>query len=196
MGEDLARAFISFFAIVDPIGNVAVFYLLAKTFGLARRVQIATVAVGTALALLLVFALAGREVLDFLDISVDSFKVAAGFLLLPTAYRLLERGQSIDISAGEEADPVQIAVAPLATPLIAGPGALATAISLSDTLGRTPTVLGAGLVLLLTFVAFTAAAWVFQVLGASLLRLLSRLVGILLVAIAADFILEGLSATF
>ncbi len=196
MGEDLARAFISFFAIVDPIGNVAVFYLLAKSFSLARRVQIATVAVGTALALLLVFALAGREVLDFLDISVDSFKVAAGFLLLPTAYRLVERGQSIDVVDGEAADPVQIAVAPLATPLIAGPGALATAISLSDTLGRTPTVLGGGLVLLLTFVAFTAAAWVFQVLGAAVLRLLSRLVGILLVAIAADFILEGLSATF
>lgn len=196
MAADLARAFISFFAIIDPIGNVAVFYLLAKPFSLARRVQIATVAAGTALALLLVFALAGREVLDFLDISVDSFKVAAGFLLLPTAYRLVERGQSIDIGPDSEADPVQIAVAPLATPLIAGPGALATAISLADTLGRTPTVLGAAAVLLITFAVFTAASWVFQVLGASVLRLLARLVGILLVAIAADFILEGLSATF
>lgn len=196
MGEDLARAFISFFAIVDPIGNVTVFYLLARPFTVSRRLQVAAVAVGTAFGLLALFAFAGREVLDFMGISVDSFKVAAGFLLLPTAYRLVERGQSIDVTDEGELDPVQLAMAPLATPLIAGPGALATAISLSDTLGRTPTVLGMGLVLLLSFVAFAAGAWLFQALGTSLLRLLSRMMGILLVAIAADFILDGLSATF
>jgi len=196
MGEDLARAFVSFFAIIDPIGNVAVFYLLTRPLAGPRRVQAAAIAVGTAFAMLLLFSLAGREVLDFLSISQDSFKVAAGVLLLPTAYRLVERGQPLDVTGEEGLDAVQLALVPMATPLIAGPGALATAISLAGTLGRGPTILGMGLVLALSFAAFVGAAWVFPLLGQALLRLLSRLVGILLFAIASDFILDGLSAIF
>lgn len=196
MADDLARAFVSFFAIIDPIGNVAVFYFLTRPLSLARQVQSAAIAVGAAFLMLLLFILAGAEVLEFLGITTDSFKVAAGLLLLPPAYRLVERGQPMEVRAQQQVEPADIALVPLATPLIAGPGALATSIALSDRVGTGTTTLAMSLVLALSFALFATAARIFAVLGQSLLRLLSRLVGILLFAIAVNFILEGLSDTF
>ena len=196
MGEDLARAFISFFAIVDPIGNVLVFYLLTHTLPRARQRLVATVSVSTAGALLVFFSLGGQEALDFLGISADSFKVAAGLLLLLPAYRLVEHGQPMEVSQEEALDPIQVALVPLATPLLAGPGALATATSLSQTLGPGTTILAIVLVLALSLALFAGARWLFVWLGPAPLRLMSRLVGILLFAIAVDFILDGLSAIF
>jgi multiple antibiotic resistance protein len=147
MNEDFARAFVSFFAIIDPIGNVLVFYLLTQNLPQRQRLLVALAATTTAWTMLVLFVLAGHEVLDFLGISFDSFKTAAGLLLLLPAYRLVSEGQPMDITRARENDPLQIALVPLATPLIAGPGALAIAISFADTLGATTTILSSGAVL-------------------------------------------------
>lgn len=195
MDGAIVRAFLSFFAIIDPLGNVLVFHLLTVSLSPARRARVAGVAISTAAGLLILFSLAGRQVLAFIGISAESFQVAAGLLLLLPAYNLVARGEPLEI--GQDAiEPTQVAVVPLATPLLAGPGALATAISLSATLGRTPTILALGLVLVLTGLVFLGAARLFHWLGAPLLRLLSRLVGILLFAIAVDYILKGSQAFF
>jgi multiple antibiotic resistance protein len=196
VGEDLARASVSFFAIVDPIGNVVVFHLLARSLDRPRRLQVAAGAAVAALAMLAVFSAGGRELLDFLGISADSFKVAAGLLLLPPAFRLVTQGQSMDPREAHAATPVELALVPLAMPLLAGPGALAAAISFSNSVGRGTTVLAAAIVLGVTFLAFATSEWLFQRLGAPVLRLLSRVVGILLFAIAIDFVLEGANAFF
>jgi multiple antibiotic resistance protein len=196
MNEDFARAFVSFFAIIDPIGNVLVFYLLTRNFPQRQRLFVAFAATTTAWAMVVLFVLAGHEVLDFLSISFDSFKTAAGLLLLLPAYRLVSEGQPMDVSRAREDDPLQIALVPLATPLIAGPGALAIAISFADTLGATTTILSSGAVLGLSLAMFAASGVLFLWLGQSVLRLLSRLVGILLFAIAVDLVLEGLRAFF
>ncbi len=196
MSEDLARAFVSFLAIIDPIGNVLVFYVLTRALSFPRQLQVAAIAVLAAAAMLILFSLWGREVLDLLDISQGSFKVAAGSLLLLSAYQLVVHGQSMVISEEHGGEPVEIALVPFATPLLAGPGALATATSFSETVGPGTTILAMSLVLALAFFAFAGASLLFVRLGASALRLLSRLVGILLFAIATDFILEGLSTSF
>ncbi len=196
MSEDFARAFVSFFAIIDPLGNVLVFYLLTQTFSLRQRIFVAIAATTAAWAMLVLFVLAGHEVLEFLDISFDSFKAAAGLLLLLPAYRLVSEGQPMDVTKTREAEPIQVALVPLATPLIAGPGALAIAISFADTLGATTTILSSGAVLGLSLVMFAVSGVLFVWLGQSVLRLLSRLVGILLFAIAVDLVLEGLKAFF
>jgi multiple antibiotic resistance protein len=196
MNEDFARAFVSFFAIIDPIGNVLVFYLLTQNLPQRQRLLVALAATTTAWTMLVLFVLAGHEVLDFLGISFDSFKTAAGLLLLLPAYRLVSEGQPMDITRARENDPLQIALVPLATPLIAGPGALAIAISFADTLGATTTILSSGAVLGLSLAMFAASGVLFLWLGQSVLRLLSRLVGILLFAIAVDLVLEGLRAFF
>lgn len=196
MGEDLARVFVAFFAIIDPVGNVVVFHLLTQRMDLRAKLQVATAAVLAAGVMLVVFALVGTEVLDFLGISPDSFKVAAGLLLLPPAFSLVMRGQSMEAEQQGRFKPVELALVPLATPLLAGPGALAAAISFSDQFGAGTTVLGLALVLVIAFSAFAAAAQLFGLLGEAVIRVLSRIVGILLFAIAIDFILEGTRTFF
>ncbi len=193
---DFSRAFIAFLAIVDPIGNVLVFYLLTQCLPAGQRVRVAVVAVAAAYALLAVFSVGGREVLAYLGISSGSFNVAAGLLLLLPAYRLVERGEPMDVADRDNVGPAPVALVPLATPLMAGPGALATAISFAESLGTLTTLAAAGLVLVLSLAGFLAAAWLFEHLGPSLLRLLSRLVGIVLFAIAIELVLSGLRLFF
>ncbi|HXG35919.1 MAG TPA: MarC family protein [Dehalococcoidia bacterium] len=192
MGEDFSRAFISYFAIIDPIGNAFVFYLLTEGLSYSKRLFVAITAVLAAGMMLALFAVAGQEVLDILGISAESFKVAAGLLLLFPAYRLVEQGQPMHPEEQQHIEPAQVALVPLATPLMAGPGALATSISFSDSLGIGITVGAMVPVLALSFILYASAGGLLQWLGPSPLRLLARIVGILLFAIAVDFILEGL----
>jgi multiple antibiotic resistance protein len=193
--DDLARAFVSFFAIIDPVGNVLVFHLFTQSFSRRDRLIAAHVAVVAAFAMLTAFSLGGHEALDLLGISQDAFKVAAGLLLLPPAYRLVMEGQPVPATNGA-ASPLDLALVPLATPLIAGPGALAAATSFSDSLGQEVTVVAFSLVLLLSLAGFIAAGALFRLLGRPFLHLAARLVGIVLFAIAVDFVLEGVEAFF
>lgn len=192
----LARVVIAFFAIIDPLGNVLIFYLLTRTLSPRRRILVAAVATGAAGALLVIFSLAGQQVLDLLGISTASFQVAAGLLLLLPAYGMVSRGEPIEPGHEGDLDPLQVALVPLATPLLAGPGALATAISLAGSAGAGRTIVGLSAVLLLSFALFAAADRLFALLGTALLRLITRLVGILLFAIAVDFVLTGLQEIF
>jgi multiple antibiotic resistance protein len=194
MWGDLARALVSFFAIIDPLGNVLVFHLLTQGMGARQKATVATAAVAAAFVLVVIFSLSGVEVLDFLGISPSSFQVAAGVLLVFPAYRMVERGEGIEVQGGKgEEAMLGIALVPLATPLLVGPGALAATVSFSQSMGPEVPVIGAGAVLAASWAAFMGSDLVFRLLGEAALRLLTRLVGILLMAIAVDFILEGAS---
>ncbi len=196
MDGELGRAFVAFFAVIDPLGNVLVFYLLTAGMRAVDRWRVALLAVVAAGALLALFSVAGSEVLAFLDISSESFRVAAGLLLLLPAYRLVTEGQPAEVIAPSAADPIELALVPLAMPLIAGPGALATATALTASLGLGRTLAALSAVLVLSFAAFAAADWLFHWLGRAVLRLLARLVGLLLFTIAVEFILTGVRAFF
>jgi multiple antibiotic resistance protein len=187
---------VAFFAVVDPVGNVLVFYLLTAGLRRGDRLRVALVAVAAAGALLMLFCVAGSEVLAFLAISDESFRVAAGLLLLLPAYRLVTEGQPVEASAPTTAAPIEMALVPLAMPLLAGPGALATATALTASLGLGRTLVALGGVLVLSLAAFVAADWLLRWLGRAVLRLLARLVGLLLFTIAVEFILSGLRAYF
>jgi multiple antibiotic resistance protein len=190
------QAFVSLFVIIDPVGNILVFYLYSRGFAWTERLLAASIAVAAAFIMLLVFSLAGTEALDFLGISEESFRVAAGLLLLPTAYRLVMEGEPAPAGASHSTRPLDFALVPLATPLIAGPGALAATTSFAAQVGRVETLAAITVVLAITFAAFALAEPLFRLLGEALLRLASRIVGIVLFAIAVDFVLDGLSAIF
>jgi multiple antibiotic resistance protein len=188
----MAQAFVSLFAILDPLGNILIFYLFARRFSTRQKLEAATIAVAASFVMLVVFALAGQEVLEFLGISQASFQVAAGLLLLQPAYRLVAEGQPADSRDEVPASPLDFALVPLATPLIAGPGALAATASFAQSIGQAETIIAVSGVLAITFMALMAAEPLSRLLGAPFLRLLARVVGILLFAIAVDFVLDGI----
>ncbi|MCH7616716.1 MAG: MarC family protein [Chloroflexi bacterium] len=196
MGEDLTRTFVAFFVIIDPVGNLVVFNVLSGSMSSRQRLEVAAIAVLAAGTMLVAFAVGGQEVLEFLNISDAAFRIAAGALLLIPAYRMVTQGRFLETAAEENPKPVDVALVPLATPLMAGPGALAAATSLSQSVGHEETITAIVLVLLVSFVAFIAAERVFGLLGESTMRLLTRLVGIILVAIAVQFVIEGLQVSF
>jgi multiple antibiotic resistance protein len=190
------QALASLFVIIDPIGNILIFHLYSQRFGTRERLTAAGIAVAAAFVMLTAFSLGGQKALEFLGISEASFSVAAGLLLMPTAYRLVMEGEPMRSDAGRPWRPLDFALVPLATPLIAGPGALAATTRFAGSEGTAETLASVTIVLAITFVAFAAAGSVFSVLGESLLRLASRIVGIVLFAIAVDFVLDGLQIVF
>jgi multiple antibiotic resistance protein len=190
------QAFVSLFIIIDPIGNILVFHLYSSHFNTRERLIAATIAVLAAFVMLATFSVGGSEALDFLGISDASFRVAAGLLLMPPAYRLVTAGEPAPSDADHFLRPLDFALVPLATPLIAGPGALAAAASFAVTAGVAETIAAVAIVLAITFVALAAASTVFRLLGEPFLRLAARVVGIVLFAIAVDFVLDGLEVVF
>ena len=191
----MQQALVSFFAIIDPVGNIIVFYLFTRGFIWRQKALAASVAVVASWAMLLAFSLGGERVLDLLGISFESFRIAAGLLLMPPAYNLVTHGEPTHVEGEEQQlDVVDFALVPLATPLIAGPGALAATTSFAATLGEGETIAAFTAVLALTLVSFLTADVIFRVVGLRVLNVLSRIVGIVLFAIAVDFVLDGTRA--
>lgn len=191
MPDDLLRALFGFFAIIDPIGNILVFEAVAGRANARRRTLIAALAVATAFVLIALFALGGERFLDLMGISSESFQIAAGVLLILPAIRLVEQGELFDGSVPATAPALDAAIVPLALPMLSGPGALALSASLSDQFGAGLTIFAAACILALSFVVFAAAGVVVRIAHPAVLRAAARIIGVLLMAIAVDFIVSG-----
>jgi multiple antibiotic resistance protein len=189
--EDFLRAFLALFIIIDPAGNLVVFHVLARRFTRREKALAITVAMGASALLLAGFGLGGTQVLDWLGVSQPSFRVAAGLLLLPTVYGLAVQGELPQTREGADLDPVQVGLVPLAMPLLAGPGALASVVTYSGSLGQATTLAAAGAVLVVTALGFAAASTLFQLVGGAVMRLLARIIGLALFAIATEFVMSG-----
>ena len=196
----LIAAFTTMFIIIDPPGLAPVFIALTQGMTAAQRRAIAIRACLVSAVLMIVFLFLGETVLGFIGISMDAFRFAGGILLFLTALDLLfqKRQARREESAAEgqaehEDDP---SVFPLALPLIVGPGAITTIILLAGQadgaadFGAIAGVLMA--VLLIVFVAFLAAPAIERALGKTGLNIVTRVLGMLLAALAVQFVLDGL----
>jgi multiple antibiotic resistance protein len=194
--DDFLRALVVLFALVDPLGNLIAFHAVTRTLDQRQRVTAAVLSCAVAFLILLLFALTGTATLDYLGISLPSFQVASGLLLLLTAVRLVERGEPFhaDVPATDSA--LSVVLVPLATPLLAGPGAIAVTVTFTTLVGRAATVGAAAAILALTVGIFLGGAWLFERAPRGLLPVLTRVVGILLTAIAVDLALDGLRDFF
>lgn len=177
--------------ILDPIGNVPVFLAVTRERPEARP-RAALEATFMAAMVILLFALFGHQLLELLGISVDALQVWGGLVLVLVALQLLGQGHSerSSLAAGTNS-----ALVPLGTPLLAGPGAIAaTMVYMRETDGVAEAfVVAAALLAALgvVYLALRSAVVLAQVLGASRIDLLSRVVGLLLGAIAVQLVAEG-----
>ncbi|MEL7299486.1 MAG: MarC family protein [Pseudomonadota bacterium] len=190
-------AFTTLFVIIDPIGLAPLFAALTTGMTAKARRAIAVRACLVALAILLLFGLAGEALLGFVGISLPAFRIAGGALLFLTALDMLfeRRQERRGEQAESRADP---SVFPLALPLIAGPGAIATIILLTGQvagdMAATAGIFGvmAG-VIALTFLLFLAGGLLERALGRTGINIVTRLLGMLLAALSVQFILTGLA---
>jgi multiple antibiotic resistance protein len=193
----LITAFVTLFVIIDPIGLAPLFVALTHGMDARTRRGIAIRACVIAAMLLVLFAALGEAVLGFVGISMPAFRIAGGILLFLTALDMLfeRRSKRREDQADERPDS---SVFPLAIPLIAGPGAIASVILLTGEMGGlqgfATTVLVMAAVLGIVFALFMVAGLLERALGRTGINVVTRLLGMLLAALAVQFVLEGMRA--
>ncbi|GAA5337493.1 MarC family protein [Thermus antranikianii] len=203
MLELFLKSFLTLFVVVDPVGLVPVFLALAGDRPQRKQAQIAGRAVLVAGGLLVSFFFFGRGLLGYLGISLEALRIAGGILLFRIATEMVFAHHERETE--EEKDEARlradISVFPLAIPLIAGPGALASVLILAaearrEPLGFAVVLSTVFLVLALAYVFLRLAAQVRRALGRTGVNVVTRVLGILLAALAVQYVADGVKALF
>ncbi len=204
MTELFVSAFVTFLVVIDPPGCAPIFAGLTRGATPAHRRAMAVRSVLIATGILLFFALLGEDLLRALGISLSAFRIAGGILLFLIAIDMVfekrtERRESRaqEVSAREVED---VSVFPMAIPMIAGPGSIASVMLLmarSDGLDQSLVVLGAlAATLVLTLAALLAAGPLLRLFGHRMEAMLTRLLGVILAALATQFVIDGIERSF
>jgi multiple antibiotic resistance protein len=189
-----AEAFVTMLVILDPVGNVPVFLALTKDHDARRRRRASLEATAVAASVILVFAAFGQQILQLLGISLQALQVAGGLVLVLVALELLQptpsRGHSVDVR--------NPALVPLGTPLLAGPGAIAATMvyirRADDFVQAMVVVVAIMAALAVVYFALRSAVGLARVLGSAGIELLTRIVGVLLAAIAVQLVASGIDS--
>jgi multiple antibiotic resistance protein len=198
-------AFVTFFVIIDPPGCAPIFASLTGGATSANRRAMAVRSVLIAAGILLFFALFGEDLLRKLGVSLAAFRIAGGIMLFMIALDMVfekrtqrreDRAQKVNATPEIE----DISVFPMAIPMIAGPGSIASVMLLmarSEGLDQSLIVLGAmGAVLILTVIALLAAGPLMRLLGHKVEAMITRILGVILAALAAQFVIDGIAVSF
>jgi multiple antibiotic resistance protein len=198
-------AFITLFVVLDPPGCAPIYAGLTVGANAAQRRSMAVRACVIAGAILIVFALVGENLLGALHIELDSFRIAGGLMLFLIALDMViekrterreQRAETVMASPEVE----DVSVFPMAMPMVAGPGAIASVMLLegqANGLSGSLVVLAAlAVVMLLTLLALLTAGPLMKLLGARLEAVITRLLGVLLAALAAQYVIDGLRGSF
>ena len=201
MLELFLSAFVSFFVVIDPPGCAPIFYGLTTGATPAQRRSMAIRAVLTATAILLVFALIGEPLLKMLGIDLSSFRIAGGIMLFFIALEMVfekrtqrREDRAEKIKATPEVE--DVAIFPMAMPMIAGPGSIATVMLLmarAQGIEQSFVVFSALLAnLVLMLVALLAVGPLLRLLGQQVEAVITRVLGVILAALAVQFVVDGL----
>ncbi len=206
-------AFVTLFVVIDPPGCVPIFSSLTAGTSARHRRDMAVRSSLIAGGVLIAFALGGEAFLSALGITLPAFKIAGGIMVFLIAIDMVfekrtqrreNRAEEVKSSAAASGKPLEeedISVFPMAIPMLAGPGSIASVMLLSARTGgdfvAEAVVLGALLtVLLLTFLSLLAAAPIMKLMGAKFEGALTRLLGVVLAALAAQFVVDGVKQSF
>jgi len=206
--EQAIAAFVTFFVVIDAVGVAPVFATLTSSGGAAYARAMAVKSAFVAGVILFLFAFLGPWLLKHLGISLDSFRAAGGALLFLIALDMVfekrqerRKHRADEVMAHDHPAPEDISVFPLGIPMIAGPGSIATAMLFMQNAGGDPWSVGVvvaaiGANLVLTALIFMAATPLLKLLGESVAGATTRIFGVILAALAVQFIVDGLRGAF
>lgn len=201
--QELIAPFVTLFVTIDPAGLAPLFLALTGGMDRASRQRVAIRGTLIGLAILILFAVAGTAILKTFGITIHAFRIAGGLLLFWIAFEMIfEKRQDRHQKSTERvvnSDEIHsLAVFPLAIPLIAGPGAISATILLSDQfasiIDRGKLIAIIGFIIAITFVVFVLAERVDRFLGVTGRMVLTRLLGVILAALAVQFVADGIFA--
>ena len=198
------KIFVGLLAIVNPFGAIAIFIsITADENSSQRRKTINQAAYGVSI-ILLVALFFGEWLLQFFGITIDSFRVGGGILILLMAIAMLQAKTSLVRQTEEEADESvakeSVAIVPLAMPLLAGPGAISTVILAAHKASSIPhyMVIAVGIILLSLVIwgVLRLSPWITERISATGINIFTRIMGLILAAIAIEFIANGIKGLF
>jgi multiple antibiotic resistance protein len=203
--ELFVSAFVTFFVVIDPPGCAPIFASLTAGSPASHRRSMAIRSTMVATSILFAFAIFGEAFLGALGISLDAFRIAGGIMLFLIALEMVfekrterRENRAEDIKGQPEHE--DISIFPMAIPMIAGPGSIASAMLLtsrSNGLEQSLVVMAAlAAILILTLLSLLAAGPLMRVLGAKLEAMITRILGVVLAALAAQFVIDGIKASF
>jgi multiple antibiotic resistance protein len=203
---DIYKPLVALLAIVNPVGIVPFFIHFTSSFTRAQRRRTIFVSSCTAGIVIAMSALFGLKIIEFFSISLASFQVGGGFLLLISALQMLNaqpaEGKKEDVSEGStKVDAgASIAVVPLTIPLLTGPATISTMVIYADKTRywwELAVLCGYGVVVgIVTFIAFSASSKIAKVLGSTGINIMTRLMGLILAALAVELLSDGLIKLF
>jgi multiple antibiotic resistance protein len=203
---DLMKPLIALLAIVNPIGVVPFFIHFTQNLSALQRRRTMRVSAFTAFVVIALSALAGLRIIEFFGISIASFQVGGGTLLLISALQMLNaqpaETQPTDVSEGEQKldAGASIAVVPLTIPLLTGPATISTMVIYAERTRHwweVATLVGYGVVVgVATYLAFAASGRIAKLLGRTGINVMTRLMGLILAALAVEIMADGLTQLF
>lgn len=187
--------FLGFFAIMNPIANTAVFTGLTGDADKATQARIAFKSLLITFFVITAFALLGKTIFHLFGITLPALRATGGILVFLVGYHMLN-GSGSHLHSSESGEDADIAISPLAVPLLAGPGTIATAMNYSATgglLGIGVTISVFALLCLITYICFLSSSRILKLLGTSGLAIVTRLMGLILAVIGTQMLMEGVA---
>jgi len=197
--------FMGFFAIMNPIANVPIFLGLTDAFDNQTRKAVALRSVAAAFVVVVVFSVAGKMIFELFGITLPAFRIAGGSLIVLIGFHMLQGDQSRVHHLREEDNrkileaELSVAISPLAVPILAGPGTIATAMNFSAGRGMADmavTIAAFGILCAITYVFFIFGERFVTSIGAGILGFITRLMGLILAVIGVQMIIDGLHGAF
>jgi multiple antibiotic resistance protein len=202
--ELFISALATLFVVIDPPGCAPIYSSLTAGASAQQRRSMAIRSVLVAAAVLLFFAFLGKGMLAALGISLDAFRIAGGILLFLIASEMVfekrterRNSRAQEVASKEIED---VSVFPMAIPMLAGPGSIASVMLLTSQANgwveRSVVLLALGIVLALTLLALLTAGPLMRLLGEKIEAMITRLLGVILAALAAQYVIDGIRASF
>jgi len=194
MTMDVMAAVVTLFLVMDPLGNVPMFLSVLKTVEPHRRRTVLLREIGFAYVVLVIFALLGRSLLKFLGLEPEAVGIAGGIVLFLIALRMIFPDHGAASGDALQGEPF---IVPLAIPLVAGPSTLATLLLLESASGNAlgPVMLAMTVAWALSAVILLSSTSLFRILGERGLIAMERLMGMLLVMVSVQMLINGLRAS-